>query len=234
MIHGLTDVGQKRELNEDSFAFEKLKKGYIMIVSDGMGGHNAGEVASAMAVEKIREFCAEQDMFSNPEMMLRKAVSYANEAIYAASVEHAEMYGMGATLVVALGCGKKVFIANVGDSRAYLITKEQLTQITQDHSFVFELVKSGLITPEEAKTHPRRNEIIKALGIAPDVFPDIFSIEVQRTDKLLLCTDGLTEVVSDQEIFETVNRLSRQAACEALVRMANQNGGPDNITVVLM
>lgn len=234
MIHGLTDVGQKRELNEDSFAFEKLKKGYVMIVSDGMGGHNAGEVASAIAVDKIREFCSKQDMFSNPELMLRKAVSYANEAIYETSMKNAEMYGMGATLVVALGYGKNVYIANVGDSRAYLVNKESIAQITKDHSYVYELVKTGLITPEEAKTHPRRNEILKALGIAPEVYPDIFPIEIQRTDKLLLCTDGLTEVVSDQEIFETVNRLSRQAACETLVRMANQNGGPDNITVVLM
>ncbi|MBO5407985.1 MAG: Stp1/IreP family PP2C-type Ser/Thr phosphatase [Clostridia bacterium] len=234
MIHGRTDVGQKRDLNEDSFAFEKLKKGYVMIVSDGMGGHNAGEVASAMAVEKIREFCETQDMFSNPEMMLRKAVSYANEAIYNASVENAKMHGMGATLVVALGYGKNIYIANVGDSRAYHITKESMTQVTQDHSYVYELVKSGLITPEEAKIHPRRNEITKALGIAPEVYPDIFPIQVQRTDKLLLCTDGLTEVVSEQEIFETVNRLNRQTACDTLVRRANENGGPDNITVVLM
>ena len=124
-------------------------------------------------------------------------------------------------------------VANVGDSRAYLISKEKITQITKDHSYVYELVKNGMITPEEAKTHPRRNEILKALGIAPEVYPDIFLIDTKRTDKILLCTDGLTGTVSDEEVFHIVNKLSRKAACEELVRLANENGGPDNITVVI-
>ena len=165
---------------------------------------------------------------------MRKAISYANEAIFETSVKNVKMQGMGATVVVAIAYGKMLYVANVGDSRAYLITKEKMTQITKDHSYVYELVKSGLITPEEARVHPRRNEILKALGIAPEVYPDIFALEIQRTDKLLMCTDGLTEVLEDREIFETINRLPRQAACEALIKMANQNGGPDNITVVLM
>jgi len=136
-------------------------------------------------------------------------------------------------LVVAVGNSKKVCIANVGDSRAYLISKEKITQITKDHSYVYELVKNGVITPEEAKNHPRRNEILKALGIAPEVYPDIFCLDTEKTDKLLLCTDGLTSHVSDEEIFTLVNRYSRKAATEALVRLANENGGLDNITVVL-
>ncbi len=233
MIHGLSDVGKKRSLNEDSFYFETGKKGFLMIVSDGMGGHNAGEVASAMAIEAILEFAKKQDIFSDPEVTLRQAVSYANGKIFAAACEKATLHGMGATLVVAAGNAKKVCVANVGDSRAYLIGKEKITQITKDHSYVYELQKSGVITPEEAKIHPRRNEILKALGIAPEVYPDIFLIDTEKTDKLLLCTDGLTGHVSDEEIFAVVNRYNRKVAVENLVKLANEYGGSDNITVVL-
>ncbi len=233
MIHGLTDVGQKRALNEDSYYFETGKKGFMMIVSDGMGGHNAGEIASTMAVKALIDYAKENDMFRDTESSLRKAISFANKKIYKAACRKASLSGMGATLVVAVGNSKKVCIANVGDSRAYHISKEKITQITQDHSFVYELVKNGLITPEEAKTHPRRNEIIKALGIGPEVYPDIFFLDTEKTDKLLLCSDGLTSHVSDEEIFTIVNRYSRKAATEALVKLANEYGGSDNITVVL-
>ncbi len=233
MIHGLTDVGRKRELNEDSFYFESGKKGFIMIVSDGMGGHNAGEVASAMAVKSISEYAKKHDIFSDPEVSLRQAVSYANKKIFTAACKKNTLRGMGATLVVAVGNSKKVCIANVGDSRAYLISKEQISQITKDHSYVYELQKSGVITPEEAKTHPRRNEILKALGIAPEVYPDIFFLDTEKTDKLLLCTDGLTGHVSDAEIHAIVNRYNRKSAVDALVKLANEYGGSDNITVVL-
>lgn len=233
MIHGLTDIGKKRSLNEDSFYFETQRKGFIMIVSDGMGGHNAGEVASAMAIKAISEFAKANDMFGDPEVSLRKAVSFANKKIYKAACRKTALSGMGATLVIAVGNSKKVCVANVGDSRAYLISRENITQITKDHSYVYELVKSGLITAEEAKNHPRRNEILKALGIAPEVYPDIFVLDTQRTDKLLLCTDGLTSHVSDEEIFTIVNRYNRKAATEVLVKLANSYGGSDNITVVL-
>ena len=204
-----------------------------MIVSDGMGGHNAGEVASAMAIEAIAEYAKENDIFSDPEITLRQAVSYANGKIFAAACEKSSLHGMGATLVVAVGNAKKVCIANVGDSRAYLIGKDKITQITKDHSYVYELQKSGVITPEEAKSHPRRNEILKALGIAPEVYPDIFFLDTEKTDKLLLCTDGLTGHVSDEQILAVVNRYSRRAAVETLVKLANEYGGSDNITVVL-
>lgn len=233
MIHGITDVGQKRSLNEDNFYFESQRKGFLMIVSDGMGGHNAGEVASAMAVNAIVEFAKVNDLFSDPEVLLRKAISYANAKIYQEACANATMSGMGATLVVAIGNSKRIYIANVGDSRAYLISKEKITQITKDHSYVYELVRNGVITPEEAKSHPRRNEILKALGIAPEVYPDIFFLNLEKTDKILMCTDGLTSHVSDEEIFAIVNRYSRKAATEALVKLANEYGGSDNITVVL-
>ncbi len=233
MIHGVTNVGKKRELNEDSFYFQTDKKGFLMIVSDGMGGHNAGEIASDMAVKAILEYAKKHDIFLDPEISLRQAVSYANKKIYTAACKKATLRGMGATLVVAVGNSKKMCIANVGDSRAYLISKEKIQQITKDHSYVYELQKNGVITPEEAKIHPRRNEILKALGIAPEVYPDIFFLDTEKTDKLLLCTDGLTGHVSDDEIYAIVNRYSRKAAVEALVKLANDYGGSDNITVVL-
>ena len=204
-----------------------------MIVSDGMGGHNAGEVASAMAIEAILEFSKKNDLFSDPEISLRQAVSYANSKIFAAACETSSLHGMGATLVVAVGNAKKVCVANVGDSRAYLIGKDKITQITKDHSYVYELQKNGVITPEEARIHPRRNEILKALGIAPEVYPDIFFLDTEKTDKLLLCTDGLTGHVSDEEILSVVNRYNRKVAVENLVKLANGYGGSDNITVVL-
>ena len=233
MIHGITDVGKKRSLNEDSFYFESQKKGFLIIVSNGMGGHNAGEIASAMAVSAILEFAKVNDPFLDPEVFLRNAISYANSQIYQEACRNNSLSGMGATIVVAVGNSKKMYIANVGDSRAYLISKEKITQITKDHSYVYELVKNGVITPEEAKSHPRRNEILKALGIAPEVYPDIFFLNTEKTDKILLCTDGLTSHVSDEEIFNIVNRYSRKAATEALVKLANEYGGLDNITVVL-
>lgn len=233
MIYGKTDVGKTRTLNEDSFYFETTPKGYVMIVADGMGGHNAGEIASSMAVEAIREYMAAHDIFSDPEVMVREAIRFANEKVFRTACEKQSLQGMGTTLVMAIGSGKNLCVANVGDSRAYLVSKEKITQITKDHSFVNELVKKGLLTPEEAKTHPKSNIILKALGIEADLYPDIFMIEKKRTDKILLCTDGLSGMVSDREIYEVMNRFSRKNSCNELVRLANEYGGADNITVVV-
>lgn len=233
MIYAMTDVGKKRTLNEDSFYFEKTKKGTVLLVSDGMGGHNAGDVASRLAVEAVVEFMQQTDIFSDPETTLRQAVSYANNKIYAAACQNSDYLGMGATIVLAVVCGNCVTVANVGDSRAYLISKNAIRQITKDHSYVYELVKNGVITPEEAKVHPRRNEILKALGNAPEVYPDIFVTEIKRREKLLLCTDGLSGMVDDSQICTVVNQLSSEDACQELIRIANENGGLDNITVVI-
>lgn len=233
MIYGKTDVGKSRTLNEDNFYFETTPKGYVMIVADGMGGHNAGEVASAMAIEAIQEYMATHDIFSDPEVNVREAVKFANDAVYRAASEKSSLQGMGTTLVMAVGSGKQLCVANVGDSRAYLVSKTQMKQITKDHSFVNELVKKGLLTPEEAKFHPKSNIILKALGIETDLYPDIFMIEKKRTEKILLCTDGLTGMVSDNEISEIINRFNKKNACEELIRLANEHGGADNITVVI-
>lgn len=233
MIYGQTDVGNVRPLNEDSFYFETTPKGYVMIVADGMGGHNGGEIASKLAVDSVREYMKQNDIFSDPEVTLRQAMKCANDAVYRLAVEQTELSGMGTTLVLAVGSEKSVCIANVGDSRAYLVSKNKITQVTKDHSFVNELVKKGVLTKEEAKNHPKSNIILKALGIEPEVYPDIFLLEKKRTDKVLLCTDGLSGLVSDEEILDVMKRFNKKNACQELVRLAKEHGGTDNITVVI-
>ncbi|MBQ7950832.1 MAG: Stp1/IreP family PP2C-type Ser/Thr phosphatase [Clostridia bacterium] len=233
MIYGQTDVGNVRTLNEDSFYFETTPQGYVMIVADGMGGHNGGEVASKMAVDSIREYMNQNDIFSDPEVTLRQAIKCANDAVFHAATKQAELEGMGTTLVMAVGNEKTICVANVGDSRAYLVSKNKLLQITKDHSFVNELVKKGVLTKEEAKKHPKSNIILKALGLEADVYPDIFLLEKKKTDKVLLCTDGLTGMVSDEEILEVMAQFNKKNACAELVRLAKEHGGTDNVTVVI-
>ncbi|MBP3448640.1 MAG: Stp1/IreP family PP2C-type Ser/Thr phosphatase [Clostridia bacterium] len=233
MIYGQTDVGNVRPLNEDSFYFESTPKGYVMMVADGMGGHNGGEVASQLAVESVREYMAQEDIFSDPEIALRRAVKHANDAVYELASKKESLAGMGTTLVLAVGNEKSVCIANVGDSRAYLVSKNNIRQVTKDHSFVNELVKKGVITKEQAKNHPKSNIILKALGIEPEVYPDIFLLEKKRTDKILLCSDGLSGLVSDEEILEVMSKFNKKNACMELVRLAKEHGGNDNITVVI-
>ena len=233
MIYGQTDVGNVRTLNEDSFYFETTPQGYVMIVADGMGGHNGGEVASKLAVDSIREYMSQNDIFSDPEVTLRQAINQANDAVYSSATQKVELEGMGTTLVMAVGNEKSICVANVGDSRAYLVSKNKITQITKDHSFVNELVKKGVLTKEEAKKHPKSNIIMKALGLEPNVYPDIFILDKKKTDKVLLCTDGLTGMVSDEEIHGVMTTFNKKNACAELVRLAKEHGGTDNITVII-
>ena len=233
MIYGQTDVGNIRTLNEDSFYFETTPKGYMIVVADGMGGHNGGEIASKLAVDSVRDFMSKNDIFADPEVALRQAIKYANDAVYRLASQQSELSGMGTTLVLAVGNEKSICVANVGDSRAYLVSRKQITQVTKDHSFVNELVKKGVLTKEEAKNHPKSNIILKALGIEPDVYPDIFLLEKKRNDKVLLCTDGLSGMVSDKEILDVISKFNKKNACSELVRLAKENGGVDNITVVI-
>jgi len=234
-IAGLTNVGLKRTLNEDDFFIDSNEKRFVALVSDGMGGHNAGEIASSMAIEAFREFMVDVNVFSHTANNLKKAMSYCNYKVYNMARTNKELSGMGATMVVALSSGKKIFIANIGDSRAYLISKGEIKQISDDHSFVFELVKNGIITKEEAKAHPQRNEITKAIGIVPTVFPDFYSIETEKGDILLLCSDGLTNMVDDEVINEIITTTEDiDETLKRLIDTANENGGIDNITAVLI
>lgn len=234
MINGLTDIGLLREINEDSCYFYEKDEKFVIAVSDGMGGHNAGEVASRIAVDTFKEFAENNDMYGNTEKLLRIAFREINDRIYAYACQNKDARGMGATVVAAVGYEDRVVIGNIGDSRAYIVNDDKIIQITEDHSYVNELLKSGMITAEEARSHPRKNEILKAVGIGMDVFPDIFNIIIKKGDKLLLCTDGLTNMLTDSEILEILNsEENNENATKRLIAVANEKGGADNITAVL-
>lgn len=173
-------------------------------------------------------------MFDDSEKKIRLAVLKANEDVFKESVSDKSKNGMGATVVVAVGTKDEAVIGNIGDSRCYIADSEHIEQITEDHSYVNELVKSGMITEDEARFHPRKNEILKAVGIGGDVFPDIFRVRLKEGDMLLLCTDGLTNMLTDSEIHEILKSdNSALETAKALIDAANNAGGADNITVVL-
>ena len=236
---GLSDVGCIRELNEDCFCIHGFDgnedKGFC-ILADGMGGHNAGEVASQNAVRFIDERMSgtlEPDSDDKIPSALIDAIGKANERVYRMSVESTAHSGMGTTVVVShIDCGI-AYIANVGDSRAYVINRDGIKQLTCDHSVVEELVKSGTITREEARVHPQRNIITRAVGTEPTVATDIFEYEYSSGDILILCSDGLCSMIDDEEIRNIVikEETSENTVCK-LVDAAKESGGLDNITVI--
>ncbi|MGC9973912.1 MAG: Stp1/IreP family PP2C-type Ser/Thr phosphatase [Gaiellaceae bacterium] len=223
-----TDTGRRRRRNEDAFVCEPP----LFAIADGMGGAQAGEVASRLAAESLRE--SEQGELSSLEQAV-ELIQEANRRVYAYSSENASARGMGTTMTVALVDGDRVTIGHVGDSRAYLFRDDQLTQLTQDHSLVAELVRSGRLTPEEAETHPRRSVITRALGTDSEVEVDVFSLRAQERDLFLLCSDGLTSMVTDTAIERILAgaRADLDDAAKKLIAAANHAGGEDNITVVL-
>ena len=226
-----TDVGMVRQSNEDAFSAE----GELFIVADGMGGHNAGEVASALAVTTMKS--GARNGLTEPGQF-RELVQQANTAIYTASLDDSAQSGMGTTvtaLAVLPGEEPRVMVANVGDSRTYVWRNGRLDRISIDHSYVQELVNEGIITPEEARTHPRRNIVTRALGIDRSVQVDVFTYDVRTGDRLVLCSDGLVDEVSDAEIAKVIGQHSNAQECaEALIMVANTNGGRDNTTVVVV
>lgn len=229
----LTDVGRQREANEDTVATESFGEIELLIVADGMGGHIAGEVASQCAVDSIIDCvqAAFDEQRTDYEAILEEAVSGANQAIHARAEEDPSLSGMGTTAVVALCVGDEAIIANVGDSRGYHIG-DKIEQVTVDQSLVQVLVEEGEITEEEAVDHPQRNVIAQSLGSTSDVEPDMYRVQVEGT--VLLCSDGLTEEVDDERIEDIISQsASLEEAVEELIQMANENGGSDNISVVL-
>lgn len=222
-----TDVGNVREHNEDSF----LEKSPLFVVADGMGGHEAGEVASRIAVQTME---AHMPKSSSPEA-LAAAVLKANEDVLRGAADGTGRPGMGTTLTAALIFDDEVTIAQVGDSRAYLLHDNILQRITRDHSLVADLIEQGRLTEEEARFHPQRSVITRALGSDPQMQPDIYSLRVEDGDRLLLCSDGLTSMVSDEaiEMIMLANEYPREA-CDALVDEALAAGGLDNVTVIVI
>jgi serine/threonine protein phosphatase PrpC len=236
----LTDVGRARPHNEDYVdckippdARELAYKGSLFVVADGMGGHQAGEVASRGAVETAIEHYYGDTGRDVPTSLVR-AVRAANKRVYEQSQADPTKAGMGTTMVAAAVVGRRVYVANVGDSRAYLINRQGIVQITEDHSWVEEQVRAGLLTEEQARKHPQRNLVTRALGSKPAVEVDLFEGEISTGDKLLLCSDGLTGRVPDADIAAMVQQYPAGEAARRLVAEANERGGNDNITVLIV
>ncbi len=239
-IWGLTDKGKRRSENQDVFRImsdENHNRG-VFVVCDGMGGANAGQLASSIAIESFFTYLSKHlknNMTSrNIQKTLKEAVKFSNEAVYQKSIEKTEFNGMGTTLVGGVIQGSSLHIVNVGDSRAYMIDSDGIERITHDHSLVEELLSHGDITGEQAKNYPNKNLITRALGVEEHVVPDIFSLHVDPSKIILLCSDGLSNMLSEQEIlFEILHSGDIDHACSRLITAANNHGGLDNITVVI-
>jgi PPM family protein phosphatase len=230
-----TDVGQVRRGNEDSH----FRGATVVAVADGLGGHQAGEVASAIAIEPVGELDGQD--FPTPEearQALVGAIKKANQAVIAKAMSDSDYWGMGTTLTAAAiaGGGRWLQLAHVGDSRAYLLRGERLRQLTTDHTIVGELVRDGRLTADEAAHHPERSVLTRAVGLDPQLEVDAPPpLELEAGDEVLLCSDGLTDPLAEDRIAEILlAEDDGQAACQALVAAANAAGGPDNVTVVLL
>ena len=241
-----TDPGMVRPHNEDSVAADAAHG--LVVLADGMGGYNAGEVASGMATTVITTEVAQIlgnvdphliDEKSNKvfaELILREQVRKANASIYHASQSQPQYAGMGTTLVVCLFYDNRVMVGHLGDSRLYRMRGKKLSQVTRDHSLLQEQIDAGLITPEQAKTAAHKNLVTRALGIDPGVEPELHEYPTQPGDIYLLCSDGLCDMVSDDDIALTLEALGKHLnlATQQLVQMANDNGGRDNVSVILV
>ncbi|MGV3465490.1 MAG: Stp1/IreP family PP2C-type Ser/Thr phosphatase [Heyndrickxia sp.] len=238
-----TDTGKVRLNNEDNGdMLTNMSGAYLAIVADGMGGHNAGDVASKMAVDVLRECWL--DSFKDKEIAaaaiaekwLRETITDVNKRLFEHAQTDSSLDGMGTTLVAAICTNDFITIANIGDSRGYLFNENGFQQLTEDHTLVNELVKTGQISKEDAQHHPRKNLILKAIGTELAVEIDIKTIMVDNGDCLLLCSDGLYDKVTDSEMKEMLCKddLTMEEKAQAMIDLANDNGGEDNITIVLL
>jgi PPM family protein phosphatase len=253
-IHGagVSDVGRKRRANEDSYTTSDDLRLYV--VADGMGGHAAGEVASRLAVESIERHIAaaqpdlpptvpsetstlsiEDPSLPVPARRVLNAIRLANQEIVRSVRRDQSMRGMGTTVVLAYIQGKRAYIGSVGDSRAYLVRDGAIRQLTDDHTFVNEQVRAGTLTAQEARRHPARNILTRAVGSQDDIEADVIQQDLKPGDQILLCSDGLTTMVEDEDILDMLRGAGDpEAGCKSLVDLANQRGGDDNITAVLI
>ena len=231
----MTDIGRKREINQDYvFATDETIGNLpnLLVVADGMGGHRAGDFASRFTVEVLAEE-VQNSKETHPEQILGNAIQTANERLMEEAAKDSRLEGMGTTLVAATILDHVLYFANVGDSRLYLINKE-IRQLSKDHSMVEEMVRLGGLTEEEAKHHPDKNIITRAMGVKDKVEPDFFEYRLKGGDTILMCSDGLTNMVDDDEIFQIVKSARDIVeAVETLIQRANENGGSDNIGIVL-
>ncbi|MCI8471041.1 MAG: Stp1/IreP family PP2C-type Ser/Thr phosphatase [Clostridia bacterium] len=234
-----SDIGKVREINQDYYYIsESLDEVQLYMLADGMGGYNGGEIASKLAVQTAKSYIENNFQEINKDresivQLIGSAMEYANMVVYEKAKESKELEGMGTTLEICLIYNNKAFIGHVGDSRIYRIRKEFMRKLTQDHSYVQKLVKDGTITQEEAIHHPQKNMLMKALGCNAFVEPDVIVRGFLKEDIFVMCSDGLTNLVEQEEIYKIAKKDIEQAPKE-LVEIANQNGGYDNITVVII
>ncbi|MBV8051294.1 MAG: Stp1/IreP family PP2C-type Ser/Thr phosphatase [Acidobacteriaceae bacterium] len=238
-VAALSDVGCQRSNNEDSYVYwependsEFQSKGRLAIVADGMGGHEGGQEASSLAVRTMQEVFAEKQG-EDIKSLLIAAFQAAHDRIHRYAAQHPELRGMGTTATAVVLHAMDLYYSHVGDSRLYLVRAGKASRLTHDHSYVTRLVDSGLITEEEAETHPQRHILTTALGVGPESSPEMLdqSIEIEAGDILVLCTDGLWGLVADAEIADAVTSNAPPEACRKLVDLAKKRGGPDNITL---
>lgn len=238
-VFAKTDLGKARDVNEDFYYIaSKDDEIKLYILADGMGGYNGGEIASKLATASVKNYIETNfpQIEKDKEGILKligSSIEYANMIVYDKAKENAELENMGTTLEVCLIYNNKAFIGHIGDSRIYRIRQEFMRKLTTDHSYVEQLVKDGTITKEEAENHPKKNMLMKALGCTPYVEPDLMVKGFLKGDTLLMCSDGLTNMVKEEEIYECV-REDIETSCDKLVQRANEMGGYDNITVLVI
>lgn len=241
MIAGITDIGLVRHVNEDSICVDFQIEDYrICMLADGMGGHSAGEIASTMAIEYVKEYMNRNSIEAKKSieeitLLGRKAILYANERVYKKSIMNSEYLGMGTTFTMACLLKDTLILHHLGDSRAYLLRKENLNQLTADHTLVAELIKIGSISREEALVHPQKNVITRALGTSYSVEIDTENYEIEKEDCLLLCSDGLTNMISNEVIKYILSQnIEPEIICKNLIEQSKANGGYDNISAIVV
>ena len=237
---GITDPGCVRAQNQDAYQIEQLGKNTLLcVICDGMGGAKSGNIASTLAIDVFvqevrRTWSADMDQ-DGVDQMLQGAVKLANFTVYDQSRQLEEFEGMGTTLVAALIHGKQVTLVNIGDSRAYRVNRDGVRMLTTDHSLVQMMVEQGELSPERARNYPGKNYITRAVGTESVVLCDIFHLDVEKGDSLLLCSDGLSNMLDDQEIlFEVVHGVNKQYCCQRMLDIAKNRGAPDNVTSILV
>ena len=234
-----TDIGKAREINQDFIYVSEEKNGMrLCILADGMGGYKGGEIASSLATASAKEYIDKnfieiEPSTENIKKLIGQAMNYANKVVYGKSKEKEELEQMGTTLEICLIYGNKVYIGHIGDSRIYRIRKNIIRRITTDHSYVETLVKDGTITREEAFYHPKKNMLVKALGCTEYIEPDITAKGFIQDDIMLMCSDGLTNMLKEEEIYNIIKE-NTETACDKLIQKANELGGYDNISVIII
>lgn len=235
-----TDVGKKRNINEDYLdIIEKAEHFHLAVLADGMGGHNAGDVASELAVRYLTDRFEKSELHVDSEashvsVWLKEAYEGANERISRIAESDPNCKGMGTTLIAAVFQGNQVTLAHIGDSRVYLFSKGEIKPLTKDHSYVNVLLDSGEINEEQARNHPRKNMLMKAIGTELSIDPDILSMKLRQGEVILMCSDGLSNMVSTEQMVHILSEdVSLEAKVDAFVKLANAEGGEDNISIIL-